>query len=351
MSGRFRRLSAPGASALSLWRLRAPASALAAALGIGQLPAPGPPRRCSLGAAGELWDQGLVWLRERGAEAVVELHLHGGQGVAEALRRQLGARGWTEEGPAGDPDQLRFLRARSPLAARATAAVLGGRLDRALEEIAALPDPARRAAAGRLLEREDWARILEQPPLVALVGPPNAGKSTLFNAWLQEERVTVSPHPGTTRDAVEASVLLGRGPAAFEIRLADTAGLWSEAAGIDAEAVRDSRRALRQAWTRIWVLDAATPPSASFTAIFRQREERDLVLLHRCDLPAAWQPPAEVSRLRGSVQRDGGDLLRRLEAALAGRFGPPPGPDELLPFGAERRARLDSMLGAVGGRR
>ncbi|MBC8328413.1 MAG: 50S ribosome-binding GTPase [Planctomycetes bacterium] len=351
MSGRYCRLSAPGPSALSLWRLEAAEADLARVLGLGRLPQVGPPRRFDLASAGQVLDQGLLWLRRGGAAAVAELHLHGGAGVAEALRRTLGAAGWVEDSLAEDSDRQRFYRARSPLAARAAGAVLDGRLDRALEAIADLPGAARPAAAAGLLAGEAWARILEQPPVVALVGPPNAGKSTLFNAWLQEERVTVSPHPGTTRDAVEASVLLGRGTDAFEIRLVDTAGLWGGAEGVDAAAVRDSRRVLRQAWTRIWVLDTAVPPSSAFVPLFQQRAEEDLVLLHRSDLAPGWQPPSGLGWLRGSVLREGSGLVRDLESALSLRFGRPPGPAVLLPFGAERRSRLHAMLGAAAGQR
>lgn len=73
-------------------------------------------------------------------------------------------------------------------------------------------------------------------PVVVLAGPPNAGKSTLFNALLGRERVVVSPEPGTTRDAVEADLLpepgerrewtdADRPPTPDRVRLFDLAGL------------------------------------------------------------------------------------------------------------------------------
>ncbi len=348
MSGRFHRLSAPGASALSVWHLEAAPAELADALEIAPPVAEGPPRLVRVGGE-EALDQGLLWVR-RSAGPVwgAELHLHGGGGVAAALRRRLGERGWTEGAASEDPDEERFLRARSPLAARAASRARGGVLDSEERRILALPPGERERAVAAWLDRAGWARVLERPPVVALVGPPNAGKSTLFNAWLAEERVTVSPHPGTTRDAVEAGVLLGTGPEAFEVRLTDTAGLWSGAAGTDAAAVEATRAALAGAWRRIWVLDAGGGEEAALEEAFRVRPAGDPVLLHRHDLGPERRP--EPGWLAGSVQRDPAGLLAALEGALLAGLDAPPGPDELLPFGRDRRRRLRALLGSGRGR-
>ncbi|RMH02037.1 MAG: hypothetical protein D6702_09700 [Planctomycetota bacterium] len=347
MNGRFRRLSAPGASALSIWRLEADPADLADLAGR-SLPPPDRPVRLVLGGRDGPLDEGVLWLRDLGPPVRAELHLHGGAGVARALRSLLAARGWIEAPAPEDSDEARFLAARSPLAARLLASARGGVLDRMIEDLAALPPAEARERAADLLAGEGWARLLEEPPEVVLVGPPNAGKSTLFNAWLEEERVTVSPHPGTTRDAVEAGVLVGSGADAFEVRLVDTAGWWPEAAGVDAEAVAMARARAERAWLRIWVLDAAAAPPADLLARLEARPAADPVLLHRADLAAGWRPPPRPGWISGSIHRDGSGLIARLAAAVAAAAGPPPPPGARLPFGPERRARLRRLLGGAG---
>ncbi|MCS7298285.1 MAG: tRNA uridine-5-carboxymethylaminomethyl(34) synthesis GTPase MnmE [Bacteroidia bacterium] len=89
---------------------------------------------------------------------------------------------------------------------------------------------------------------------VAIVGRPNAGKSTLLNALLAEERAIVSEIPGTTRDTVEERLVLG----GYELRLIDTAGLRENPSdAIEAEGIRRAREKLRHAFLVLYVFDAA----------------------------------------------------------------------------------------------
>lgn len=350
-SGRYRRLSPPGAAALSIWELAAPRAELARALGLASLPEVDRPRRIVAGGR-DPFDEGVLWLRAVGErECRAELHLHGGAGVAGSLRAVLDEFGWSETAVPLDPDRQRFLRARAPLAARAAADAFASGLTARIAAAGAGTVAERERLARELLADEAWARLLEEPPLLALAGPPNAGKSTLFNAWLREERTTVSPHPGTTRDAVEAGILLGSGAEAFEVRLVDTAGWWLGARGVDRRALAASRRLLRRAWRRIWVLDVAQEPEQDLLALAREGERAgDLVLLHRDDLDPVWNPPA-ASRgwLRGSVHREGGTaVVVRLEQALLAGLGPPPPAGRPLALGVERRALLRSWLDGPG---
>ncbi len=97
-------------------------------------------------------------------------------------------------------------------------------------------------------------QVLRNGAAMALIGPPNAGKSSLFNRLLERERAIVTPLPGTTRDTVEESVALGGVP----LRLIDTAGLRGDV-GVDAaemQGILRSREALADADLVLMVHDA-----------------------------------------------------------------------------------------------
>jgi len=148
-----------------------------------------------------------------------ELHVHGGEGAVEGVSRWLQRAGLARRpsATAPAPDSLRHARALlscrdgplAALAADARAAVRSGRKTAPLG-----------ARLGAALARQDFARWLREPPRVRIVGRPNAGKSTLFNALLGGERSLVSPQAGTTRDTVRARLLVRGVPVVLE----DTAG-------------------------------------------------------------------------------------------------------------------------------
>ena len=99
------------------------------------------------------------------------------------------------------------------------------------------------AALGAALARIREGRILRDGARVVLAGPPNAGKSSLMNALLEENRVLVSDVPGTTRDAVEAWLDLDGWP----IRLIDTAGLRETGDVIEAAGVARAEKLIAEA--------------------------------------------------------------------------------------------------------
>ncbi len=285
---RFRLLSAVGESALSLWSVAGPERSLVALLGASLPPQDCPRLRVLPCAQGGVLDQALVWRRpSTQADPCVEVHLHGGFGVAQLFRQSLHALGFLlEEDPSGWGAKGSGVLGEGSLQAR-------WRWDRAGPEVAPFL----------------------QPPLVVLAGPANAGKSTLFNAWVGSERVTVSPHPGTTRDAVEASVLLPVGEEDLEIRLVDTAGF---GAGTGQELDRQSweiaTARIEEAWCVIWVLDAAKAPSEDLLRTMDARQGPALRLIQRMDLGLSWE--ACFPALRGSVHEEGTAVVQRLENAL-----------------------------------
>ncbi len=345
--GHFRRLSPPGEAALSLWEIRGEAG-LASRLGLPEA-FPGRPRRVRLrDADGTLLDEGVLLVLEEGRAGLwrAELHLHGGEGVAASLRRCLREAGLEEEAPPADPDRCRFWRARSSLDARTALAVLRGRVDPALAALAGGPAPAGEEAR-RWRRRLRWGRLLEQPPRVVLAGPPNAGKSTLFNAWLREERVTVSPWPGTTRDPVRARFLLPLEGEDLEIELVDTAGLGAACDPLDRAAAEAACREIEGAWRVLWVLDASSEPAPELAARVAARGPGDRLLWNRADLGLRPGTPEGPERpdFTGAGGRRPQELLPALEDWLRGELGPPPGPEEPVPRGEDRLRRLARLLG------
>uniref|UniRef100_UPI0026F2715E GTPase n=1 Tax=Phenylobacterium aquaticum TaxID=1763816 RepID=UPI0026F2715E len=120
---------------------------------------------------------------------------------------------------------------------------------------------------------------------IALIGAPNAGKSTLLNALAGRDAAIVTATPGTTRDVIEAHLRLG----GYKVVLADTAGQRETEDEIEAEGVRRARAWSQDADLRIWVVDgsgqAPAPPPPGLKA-------GDLCVISKADLP----PGAETGR-------------------------------------------------------
>ena len=127
---------------------------------------------------------------------------------------------------------------------------LRGLLQKASAHIAALADSFRAGNA------------IKNGVPVAIVGPVNAGKSTLLNALLGEERAIVSDIPGTTRDTVEETLTLG----GILFRFIDTAGLRDTADTIEKKGIERSYASLEKAEVVVGVLDALAPQEESHKA-------------------------------------------------------------------------------------
>ena len=117
---------------------------------------------------------------------------------------------------------------------------------------------ALRAEMGRLLQDGARGEVVRDGVRVAILGPPNAGKSTLLNTLAQRPAAIVSPIAGTTRDVVSVTLQLGGLP----VLLADTAGLRAGSSDpIEALGMRRSADEARRAQLQLWVFDAAAPPT------------------------------------------------------------------------------------------
>src|SRR5262249_37399646 len=112
---------------------------------------------------------------------------------------------------------------------------------------------------------------------IAIIGPPNAGKSSLLNALAQREAAIVSDIPGTTRGVVEVRLVLG----GFPVWIADTAGLREAADAIEAEGVRRALARAEEADLRIGVVEAGADVPGSVSAVLGPH---DLLVRSKLDL-------------------------------------------------------------------
>ena len=271
-------------------------------------------------------------------EDVLELHVHGTPALARETLVAALAAGARLAGP-GEFTRRAFVHGKIDLAsaeavadliaaehsaaARAAAARLSGglarevdrlraSLDEMLEELAAaidFPDEVETPPAARLVERiagvrariaelaGTWerGRIVRDGVAVAIVGPPNAGKSSLLNALLGDERALVSELPGTTRDTIEEALALD----GMTFRLIDTAGIRAHADRLEAAGIERTERALEHARVALVVVDASAPLSREARDLLaRTRERERVVLFNKSDLGRAGYDAREAPERR-----------------------------------------------------
>ncbi len=157
---------------------------------------------------------------------------------------------------------------------------------------------------------------LSRIPLAVLYGAPNAGKSSLVNALLGEDRLLVSSVPGTTRDFVEVRLFLDGG----EIRLVDTAGIAEQATDeLDALSMKKSREILEEADLKILVVDSSgrAPASADSTnADIIAHSKSDLLRPGSCPEQAKPELSAKEIQISSKTGEGLAELKRAMNAAL-----------------------------------
>ena len=151
----------------------------------------------------------------------------------------------------------------------------------------------------------------------AIVGKPNAGKSSLLNALLGYDRAIVTNVPGTTRDTVEEKLKIGR----VLLRLIDTAGIRETADEVERLGVERSRRAMDNAELVIAVVDGSGEVTVEDIEIIRDAEKaaNGIVVLSKSDLGKPSAVPETCLRVI-SVSSVTGEGLDKLEGAISDMF-------------------------------
>ena len=136
-----------------------------------------------------------------------------------------------------------------------------------------------------LLRTANEGQILRRGIRAAIVGRPNAGKSSLLNQLLGHNRAIVSPIPGTTRDTIEETASIRGLPVVF----IDTAGLREGRDEIEVEGIRRSRESLAKAELILHVLDASEPlTSADENYLAEFAAKKRILVRNKTDLPVKW---------------------------------------------------------------
>ena len=344
-------------AAIAVVRISGPrAGAALKALGV-KIPEP---RRAGLARvrdphSNEIIDEALaLWFAGPNSETgedTAELQLHGGRAVIAATLSALGQLPGLRPAEAGEFTRRAFENGKLDLTAvegladlvgaetegqrrqafRQMKGALGGRAEdwrqkliRALALVEARIDfsdeadvPEELVAPALAMARELTAEIgsaladerrgerLREGLVVAIAGPPNAGKSTLLNRIAQREAAIVSPHAGTTRDVIEVHLDLNGWP----VTLLDTAGMRDSGDPVEMEGVRRARARASAADLVLWVVDASTEDAdaargeALAGAALLAAESSDLAGKDR-PAPAIWQVRNKIDLLRPNGRRN-----------------------------------------------
>lgn len=296
-------------AAIAVIRVSGPRAGAALTALAGGVPAPRQARFARLKSAkGESLDDALVLFFEgpesATGEDIAEFHIHGGRAVIAALVNELASVDGLRPAEPGEFTRRAFENGKLDLtsaegiadlvnaetemqrrqAMRQVQGLLGPRADAWREQAIAaaaiveagidfsdeddVPKDLRDATRTRIaalkseiekaLAASAHSERLRDGLMVAIAGPPNAGKSTLLNRLARREAAIVSPYAGTTRDIIEVHLDLD----GYPVTLLDTAGIRETDDPVEQEGVRRARERAGHADLVLWIVDVADPASA-----------------------------------------------------------------------------------------
>ncbi|WP_407941836.1 tRNA uridine-5-carboxymethylaminomethyl(34) synthesis GTPase MnmE [Methylobrevis albus] len=349
---------------LAVVRISGPRTRLVLETTLGAVP---PARRAAYRAirapGGETIDRGVVLFFEGPAsytgEDSAELHLHGGRAVVAATLAILGDLPGLRPATAGEFTRRAFDNGRLDLTAVEAVADLVAaetdaqrrqalrQLDGGLAEVAGdwrrrllharalieaeldfadeddVPDSAAAAVWADMAQLSaDLGKVLAGGRVgerirdgfeIAILGPPNAGKSSLLNALAGRDVAIVTDVPGTTRDLLEVHLDLG----GFAVTLVDTAGLRETTETVEAEGIRRAKARAADADLVLWLADAGQPPPADLHGSETDAGSGPLWIIGtKRDLDSDSKRDSPAARLDHRISAQTGAGLDSLVAAL-----------------------------------
>ncbi len=364
--------SGPGPAGIAVFRVSGPeaGAALLALAGGRGLPTARVAAHMTLrdpDDSGALDDGIVIWFPgpdSYSGEDLVELHVHGGPAIITAMLRVLGARPGLRLAEPGEFTRRAFLAGKmdlteaegiADLIAAETEAQRRQAIRQAEGDLGRLYEGWRQKLVGAMAHYEAYIDFpdeelpeevatqitheiswlvdsisqhiddshrgerLRQGLDVAIVGPPNAGKSSLLNRLARRDAAIVSERAGTTRDVIDVAMDLG----GYPVVLADTAGLREAIDSIEEEGVRRAKRRAEAADLRILVVDGQD--EAGFRDAADLMDDSTILVLNKADLgPAKITPEGQGLGVYGiSVQTGEGidAFLEGLEAIVRDRIG------------------------------
>lgn len=309
----YERLTADGRSAVAVWRLDGINAAVRQVLAKAGIPSMIAPSRPRLIALGDEPAEDCVCL-DLGDESL-EIQTHGGQAVAERVERifiECGGKAASSADFETDCQRL-IQRATTRRVAVWLASVAPRLRDRFDSLRAATPNDIANGLQSAIANYEAVERLLTGYR-VAIVGLPNAGKSSLLNRLVGFERSLIDPRPGATRDAVEVPTAINGFPAL----LIDTAGLRQSADVIEQEGVRRSKLAGARADVVVVVIDRSEPAIDEVRSLL-EGFPAAVIVAHKSDQPDASGLNWPSDSLHVSSQHSDGveALLNAIDARVA----------------------------------
>ena len=204
------------------------------------------------------------------------------------------------------------------------------------------------AEVERLVAGYEAGRAIREGLSLAITGRTNVGKSTLFNALLEEDRAIVTPFPGTTRDFLREKLVIDD----IVFHLVDMAGLGKPAHPVEKTGIAKGQKIARDADGLLVVLDASREESGEDERLIRDyRAKKMLLVFNKSDLPqkidkrrirelTGGSPSIDVSALKGRN-------IDKLRGAIRGHFAPGPVKEEDVILHARQKDLLQAILEAL----
>ncbi len=191
-------------------------------------------------------------------------------------------------------------------------------------------------------------KVIREGLTVALVGPPNAGKSSLLNALLGSNRAIVTPLAGTTRDVVEGEIR----HKGVRVRLFDTAGIREAKNVVEAEGIRRSRQVIEEADVIFWLLDASNPQeSLEGLKNHHLPSERTWFLFNKKDLTrdeSSWKNSGLDPERCLSLSCQTGEGLPQVVEKIESLIQTPLGGEDVVLTSARHHQELQKALTSLG---